>query len=104
MAFRVEYSKSFEVELSCILERMAYEYDNFQAAERFNQNVYQKANILARNPHLYPLCLDERLFVKGYRYVMVGNYIMIYNIDEEKTLVKVKNILYGRRDIGSIVE
>jgi len=103
MDFQVEFSERAREELNEIVERIEKEYDNPQAAERFFVNVQQKAVALAHNPFLYPLCFDERIYEKGYRRVIVGNYIIIYSIDEENELVFIRAIIYGRRDIGSIV-
>jgi len=104
MDFRVEFSETAIRELEETVEYIADVLDNPQSAERFYNKIQEKALALGYNPFIFPQCLDERLFEKGYRYVIVGNYMIIYSVDEEKSLVYIRNVIYGRRDIGSIIK
>ena len=53
---------------------------------------------LTEMPQRCPLLVDERLFQKGYRKIIVKNYVVFFSIDEKNYVVDIERILYGRRD------
>jgi plasmid stabilization system protein ParE len=103
MVFRVEFSEDAENEVDDIIRYISDELDNPWAAERFYEKVMLKSINISHNPYGYPLSREEKLFEKGYRYVVVGNYIMLYTVEEEKSLATVKNVVYGKRNLGLII-
>ena len=102
MDFRVELSFTAERELNEIIEFFISEYDNHQLAERFYTTVRQKISNIEFNPFGYPRCLNEALFKKGYRYIIVGKYLILYVIDEKNFLVTVRHIIYGGCNLNTI--
>jgi plasmid stabilization system protein ParE len=53
--------------------------------------------------HSHPKCLDETLNKKGYRKLIINNYIAFYTIDEEEKTVLVMRVLYGRRWVEALL-
>ena len=48
-------------------------------------------------PYMYPEC-NEPLKSLGYRKIVVKNYILIYEVDDEKKNINLLRIFYGRSD------
>ena len=66
-----------------------------QAAIKYYDLIVEKINSLAQIPERCPLAKDLQLRVRGYRTLVIENYIVFYIIKED--LVQIHRILYGRR-------
>jgi len=53
---------------------------------------------LSQFPHGNPRISDDRLAAKGYRMIVIKNYLVFYTINDQEKIVYVERILYGRRD------
>ena len=107
MAFRVRHTEQSYDDLDGIIEYISEKLFDSQAAERFFNNVSEKIERLKENPYIFPLHHDEKLSVKGYRFAVIGNYLMLYVIDDRDGKDKVVNIIgivYGRRDMPAIFD
>lgn len=54
-------------------------------------------------PFAFSLVDDDHLRLKGYRKLVVDNYIVFYIIDEIEKQVIVMRVLYARRDFRSML-
>ena len=104
MAFKVKYSEQSSLDLADILEYISDELCSPKAAEKFFIGVVKKIELLRENPYLFPLYHDEMLSAEGYRFAVIGNYLMFYVIDDGNSMVSIFRILYGRRNIQAIIE
>ena len=107
MAFRVRHTKQSYTDLDGIIEYISEKFFNPQAAERFFNNVADVIEQLKENPYIFPLYHDEKLSAQGYRFAVIGNYLMFFIIDERDDRNKVVNILgivYGRRDMPAVFD
>jgi len=101
MVFKVKFSEQATDDLDGIIAYIEDELYNPQAAERFYNLVNKKRALLREHPYMFPLCPDEKLRAEGYRSVVIGNFIMFYLVDDDKSVVNIARILYRRRDIPS---
>ena len=104
MAFRVEFSEQAAEDLDEIIRYISDELFNPHAAERFYQAVGEKLELLREQPYIFPLYHDEKLSAEGFRFIVIGNYLMFYLIDENTPVVNIARLLYGKRDIPSFFE
>ena len=74
-----------------------------KAADKFYKGVSDKIELLRDNPYLFPLYHDEKLSAEGYRFAVVGNYLIFYVIDDSNSVVTIVRILYRRRNIPAII-
>ncbi|MCL1884419.1 MAG: type II toxin-antitoxin system RelE/ParE family toxin [Defluviitaleaceae bacterium] len=105
MAFRVKHTEQSYDDLDGIIEYISEELFNPQAAERFYNNVAEKIERLKANPYMFPLYHDEKLNAKGFRFAVIGNYLMFFAIDERdggNKIVNILRIIYGRRDMHDV--
>ena len=76
-------SPAADRDLDSILSYLINELCNPQAAGNLLDGVESSYDALLENPEAFELCRDERLADLGYRKVLVGNYLMIYQYDSE---------------------
>ena len=58
---------------------------------------------LEKMPLMYEQCQDVRLKGLGYRKARVGNYLMIYRVDESVKCVYILRFFYARRDYEKLI-
>jgi mRNA-degrading endonuclease RelE of RelBE toxin-antitoxin system len=49
-------------------------------------------------PKMYALCDEPEMQAKGYRKVLIKNYVLFFSIDETKKEVVVLRFIYAARD------
>ena len=104
MVFKVKYSEQANDDLADIIRYIGDELCNPQAAERFYAAVNKKLDLLREHPYMFPLHRDEKLNAEGIRFTIIGNYLMLYLVDDESSVVNITRILYGKRDMSSVFE
>ena len=104
MAFKVKFSERASDDINDIIEYINNELCSPKAAEKLYIAVSDKIELLRDNPYLFPLYHDERLSAEGYRFAVVGNYLIFYIIDDSNSTVNIVRVLYGRRNIPAIIE
>ena len=72
-----------------------------EAALRYYDKLTEEISRLSHMPERYPRPRDLALAAKGYRYLIVENYLVFYTISGQT--VQIQRILYGRRDYQSIL-
>ena len=102
MIYKVDFSEQAADDLSEIIRYISEELYNPQAAERFYSEVNENRGLLREHPYMFPLYHDEKLSTEGIHSVVIGNFLMFYIVDDEKSIVSIVRILYGRRDISSV--
>ena len=91
--FKVEIFPTAQDDLRSIVE-----YLNTlspQVALKYYDLLVDKINKLSVLPERYPLARDEQLKLRGYRLLLVNNYIAFYVINNKS--VEIRRILYARR-------
>ena len=53
---------------------------------------------LEEHPKAHPVSHDKRLAKKGYRKLIIGNYVAFYKINEKAKLVTVARVFHGMTD------
>ena len=104
MTFEVEFSEQGKSDLDEIIRYISEELLSPQAAQKFYSAVNEKLVLLQSFPYLYPLYHDDRLVDEDFHFVTIGNYLMFYIVDDDKAIVSIARILYGRRNILNVIE
>lgn len=95
MRYKVVVLKSFTENLDKIAEWFRENVGAY-SAKNFEIKVWNALKILETNPKLYNLYPYSD---KGYRRLVVGNYLVFYIVYDETATVKVHQILHGSADI-----
>ena len=67
-----------------------------EAALNYYDRLTSEISSLRIMPERYPRPRDLALAAKGYRYLVVGNYLVFYVVSGN--IVQIRRILYARRD------
>ncbi len=103
MDYKVIVTKDAHDDVDEDLDYIANRLQNPIAAKNLLDKIEEAYNELAFNPYMYQECSNERLQSKGYRKVVVKNYIIIYRVDDEEKTVYVLRMFYGRRDYAKLI-
>ncbi|QHJ01740.1 type II toxin-antitoxin system RelE/ParE family toxin (plasmid) [Xylophilus rhododendri] len=78
-----------------VLEFAAYvAEDNLRAAFELEEKLFRSTDLLADQPYLF----RASPFVPGQREIVVlPNYIVLYEVDDERQLVTVTDVVHARR-------
>ena len=91
MAYKVKIYPAARQDLSDIVD-----YLNTQSQEAALKYYDRLTVSLREMPERCPRPRDLALAAKGYRYLIVGNYLVFYVVSGDT--VQIRRILYGRRD------
>ena len=96
--YRILVSKKAENDINNIIDYIAFELKNKNAA--FNLYIKLKEIILSLSeiPQRHPLVQENYLYKQGYRKIIVENFIVFYLISEENSKVNIIRILSNKRN------
>lgn len=72
-----------------------------ETALRYYDKLTEEIGGLSHMPERCPRPRDLALAAKGYRYLIVENYLVVYTISGQ--MVQIQRILYGRRNYQNIL-
>jgi plasmid stabilization system protein ParE len=75
--------------------------DSIQASENTEAEFRKSIGNLAKFRFLCPVPKDRRLAKKGYRMLVVGNYLVFYKVF--KSTVRVCRVIHGKRLYGFLI-
>ena len=92
--YRVRFLSIAEEDLTDIITFIAA--DNVKAAEELANKIEKNLQLVSLNPQLGKIPEDSDLKSLGYRYLIIGNYLIFYTI--EKRTILIHRILHGARN------
>ena len=92
--YKVVISPSADADLFGILKYIALDLENPQAATEFADQIEKCYADLEELPAAHALCADSTLRAKGYRKYPIGNYLVIFRIDEDAKVVRIVHIFH----------
>ena len=100
--YTLKYAKSYRDDIKSTVNYIKYSLQNPIAAQRLKHEIKNKYKNLKENPFIYPVVPDKYLASKGYRFIIVSNYIIFYKVMEKQ--IEIIRFLYGYRDWINILE
>ena len=104
MKLKVTYSERALNDLRNIHRYIAVELLAPQVAQRTCDNIMAKIESLDELPNRCSLCEKEPWQSRGLRKLFIDNYIAFYLPMEKQGQVLIVTIMYGKRDIASILD
>lgn len=98
MKYKLYVSELAHQDLDKIVSYIAVQLANPIAAREFLNEVDKCYGFLKGNPWMYSRCQDQRLSNKGYRKIVIKNYIIVYKIDKESGIVSILRFFYGGQE------
>lgn len=103
MHYKILLTKSFENDLDNALSYITTKLLNRIAAKNLLQKTKETINILSDTPSAFPVYHGTSNIKYEYRYILIGNYIIFYRIDEEEKTVYIIRFLYSGQNIEKII-
>jgi addiction module RelE/StbE family toxin len=103
MAYKVTVTTSADSDIDGIFSYIAEELDNLTAAIAFADDIAEKYERLSDNPYIYEESRDARLKEKGYRRIVIKNFVMLYLVDKANSEVIIARVFYGRQDYPNLL-
>ncbi len=97
MKYVIKFTPLAIEDLDQIFIYIAFELCNNTAAENLTLKIENRINRLKTFPYHCSQVTDEILKFKGYRKLIVDNYIVFYLVDEKSKEVVIMRILFGAR-------
>ncbi len=79
MVYKLITSKEACKDIDDIVHYIAIELVNPAAAAGFLKDVEKSYHTVINNPRMYSLCQDARLGRKGYRKIVIKNYLILFS-------------------------
>ena len=97
---RISYLSIAQKDLKGIIDTIAKE--SAKAAADFVEKLDHHVGLLARHPRMGVVPRDPVLQSKGYRTLVVGNFLVFYVIFENK--VEIRRVLHAKRNYRFLLE
>ena len=102
-AYGLKIMPMAEEDLDGIFDYIANTLEAPVAANRLMAKIEKSIQGLADAPRTGSKCRDEALDKKGYRKLIVDNYIAFYLVHDEEQVVIVMRVIYGRRNYTALL-
>ena len=99
MIYSVKISEKAESDLKEIFEYVAFELLSVQTAFDLFERLEKSILNLNQMPNRHIAYEKEPWKSRGLRIMPVGNYIVLYIVDEESAVVNIVRVMYGGREI-----
>ena len=103
-SWQVQIARHAEDDLRDIYEYVAFDKLELGIAKNLTLRIQKRINKLSNSPQSFALYQKEPWKSRGLRRVNSGNYAIFYIPNEEVKIVTVIRIMYGGRDIESILD
>lgn len=101
--YRIQYTPLAFEDLDEIDGYITNTLCNKQAAERLITEMETSISQLKQFPRIGSEVQDTYLSAKGYRRLVVDNYLVFYLVDEGQKSVVIMRILYGAREYHNLL-
>lgn len=101
--YRVRMMPLAADDLESVYDYIAKTLHAEQAAHNLMRDIEDAITRLADFPLSAPKCLDETLSMKGYRKLVVHNYLILYLVDQTNQEVLIMRVMYGRRQYEQLI-
>ncbi len=98
MAYNVILLPAAEEDYQEILWYFEKKFDSHQAIRSFVKDFGAVLLRLTETPSMYGSSQDEGLRNRGYRKFMIGRYVALFKINEERNAVEIYRIFHGTQN------
>jgi plasmid stabilization system protein ParE len=96
-------SKIIEADLDSSHKYIKERLEAPRAADNLIENAMKIMDYIGETPYTRSLVQDTYLASLGIRSIKVKNYVLFYNVEEDKNRVNVIRFLYNKRDWKNIL-
>lgn len=104
MSYHVEIAESAERDITEVADVVAFAYGDPVGASRLADRIFDAIESLSEMPYRFPLSRNPVLSALDCRQFAVGNFNIVYRIDETARTVSVVAVAYCRRLTDFVTE
>lgn len=104
MIYQINITRTAEQDLRDAANYIEYVLKNPEAADKLLDLASSHIMTLKTNPKIHAVIDDVVLKTWGIRFIVVGNYLAFYVIDEKLNTVYIIRFLYSKRDWVTILK
>lgn len=101
--YKIQFSKDARKDLKDIYVYIKYSLQEAIIAKKLIDKIRKEIYKLEDNPTIYAIINDKIIKKREIRKVKVNNYIVFYKVEENKRIVEIVRIMYGRRNWTKIL-
>lgn len=102
--YRLEYLPAARQDMVELVSYINKDLGNPSAADRLAAQLIEAADRVAAFPYMAPAYVPLRPLRREYRKLTVEHYCIFYWVEEEKKLVSIARVLYGKRLCTQMLE
>ena len=103
MAYNYSFTREAEKDFDEILHYMNDTLENPNAASAFMKKMEKAISEIRHFPKCGSLVENEFITLKDIRKIPISNYLLYYRINETDECIIVLRIIYGRRNMNTIL-
>ena len=103
MHYKIQFLRSFHNDFDDIIDYIARRLGAPNAASKLAEDLLKAIDRIADFPYSCKLYLPSRPLSLEYRMFTVGNYAVLYAVDETDKTIRFYRMLYGRRDFERLL-
>lgn len=93
--YKVKILPQAESDLKEIFDYIVNQLFNLTAGEKLMSEIMASIEIASNFPYSMPIFRNARVTEKEYRRIIVGNYALIYKIDDGKKEIRIMTVFYA---------
>ncbi|WP_187759771.1 type II toxin-antitoxin system RelE/ParE family toxin [Thiospirochaeta perfilievii] len=101
--YKINLTQKAYGDLRDIYSYIKEELHTKSSALKVIDEIENRIMLLKDYPEIGTFVKDEVLLKKGYRKLIVNNYIALYLIDDNRKIVNIIRVVYGKRDYLELV-
>ena len=101
--YKIQFSKDARKDLKDIYVYIKYSLQEPIIAKKLIDKIRKDIYKLEDNPTIYAIIKDEIIRKREIRKIKANNYIVFYKVEENKNIVEIVRIMYGRRNWAKIL-
>lgn len=98
MMYTLSFSSSVMQHIQAACDYILSTFNNPTAAENLLDDIETHLQNLKQLPLSHPLVRDEYLAFRGFRMLMVRNYLLFYKVDIDHNIVSIHRFFHGSRN------
>lgn len=102
MAYLYKLTPLAQADLDDAISYIAENLSNRSAANKLYHSVVKEIKNICSAPFSFPNCSYYLIDDETVRHALIGNYVLIFEIDEGSHLIKILRFLYGGMDIANM--
>lgn len=101
MGYRYKLTPLALSDIDDALNYIGQTLSNPSAADKLYRSLMKEIDSILDGPFRFPDCSYYLIDDENIRHTVIGNYVLIFEVDESDLIIKVLRFLYGGRDINA---